>query len=86
MLVAGDGKAIGITDGSLNFGLYAGQNSGESSLDFAPDAYNSSVGSNVSHYTYSNVQIAAGLTTDGSASGIVAIPTTDNNFNYIIKY
>lgn len=64
--VIGNEIAIGLTDGTTNYGLYQGSNS----LAAKDTMYGTSVG--ISNTAASSISKTMGLTTDGSKSGIVA--------------
>ena len=74
---------LGLTDGTNNYGMASTTNSIR--LNSGTNFYNKNAGYNTSSYgTQPSNNIAIGVTTDASKSGIVS--DTSSDVNYIIKY
>lgn len=72
--IFGNGKTIGITDGSTNAGLYGQQSSASNGISSLTGLYGANVGSGTSG-SHTAANTAIGLTTDPTKSGIEG--TTD---------
>lgn len=74
----GDGKTVGFTDGTNNYGL--GDDS-EGYLKLFTGSYNTNVGSAFTTGSSSNINKSVGLTTDSTKSGIVVDTTVPSGYN-----
>ena len=84
--VKGNGLALGLTNGTANYGLYEGDTGGQSNSG-ALRAYGGAYGQtvpNVGTGAIAPVNQSIGITTDSSKSGIIV--DSDSNIVYAIKY
>lgn len=70
--VIGDGKTIGLSDGSTDYGLYSAVESPGSNLGVSTNAVDANLGSTVTASTYPVSMDAIGLNTDGTKTHIIA--------------
>lgn len=86
--VKGNGKTLGLTDGTNNYGLSNPPYGSANALGFSTDFYDKDVGTTLSAATIANIGKTLGVTTDGSKSGIIAntsdIPTEDCYYYIVI--
>ena len=83
--VKGNGIAVGLTNGTYNFGIITNQSSSDNKFLFQQDAYGQAVGSLHNSAPVNSPNAATyGITTDPTKSGIET--ETNSNINYVIKY
>ena len=87
--VKGDGKALGVTDGSKNYGLHGGVSANGYALGAKTEEYNVNVGttSGTSSTSLSS-KSPFGITTDSGKSGIITDTGSLSTVSFIciIKY
>ncbi len=86
--VIGNGMALGLTNGSQNGGLHTINAGNTGTLIGNPKQYGQNVGNSSTGNSHLNYNLAVGVTTDGSNSGLVAdlsnITTSLDGYYYIV--
>lgn len=81
--VKGNGKTLGLTNGSANIGLYY---NADSVFNTGTQSYNTNVGTTLSTLSGATARKTVGITTDASTSGIVGTASLASACKFIIKY
>ena len=83
--IKGTGIALGLTNGTYDFGIVTNQSSTDNKFLFQQDAYGQAVGSLHNSAPVNSPNAATyGITTDSTKSGIET--EISSNINYIIKF